>query len=193
VDTTAAPPTDDYEKFHVGPVAGFGFEAGGVFERIDVFGLELGFVADRSRVIVEGLYSEPRLDPARGLDSSIANMQELAADFSARFYLTPPHTFTGVYLGGGYRVGIMSWDWRNPIQVPNDTGGFDEFGNDSIMMHSFHADVGVSPVQLAHFHVGGHLVYGLKVYASTTTENFDNDLFRNVGFGQVLLDIVYVR
>ncbi|MGH2570263.1 MAG: hypothetical protein ACRDGR_03490 [bacterium] len=194
MDLTATLPAEDYERFQAGPVAGIGFEAGGVFERIDVFGLEFGFVADgRSRINIEGLYSKPRLDPARGLDASITNVEELAADFSGRFYLTPPHTFMGVYLGGGYRVGRMSWDWRNPIRVPNEAGGFDEFGNDAIVTHSFHVDLGMSPMQLAHFHVGGHLVYGLKLYTNTTTENFDNDLFQDVGFGQVLFDIVYVR
>jgi hypothetical protein len=193
-DSSAILPADDDGRFHAGPVAGLGFEAGGVFERIDVFGVALGIsFEDESMGNLQVLYSRPRLDPARGLDASISKIEEVALDLSVRGYLTASHTFAGVYVGGGYRIGLMLWDWRNPIQVPNDAGGFDEIGNDSIVTHSFHVDLGVSPVQLAHFHVGCHGVYGLKLYANSTLQNFQNDLFQNVGFGQILFDVAYVR
>jgi hypothetical protein len=192
-DSSAIVPADDDARFHAGPVAGIGFEAGGVFERIDVFGLEIGVLGSEARLSVQGLYSKLRLDPARGLDAAITGMEEVALDIGARGYLTAPHTFMGAFLAVGYRIGLLMWDWRNPIQVPNDSGGFDEIRGDSIVTHSFHAGFGLSPVQLAHFHLGCRFVYGLKIYSPTTLENLENDLFKSVGFGQLLFDVVYVR
>lgn len=176
----------DRIRFFLGPVAGTGFEAGGIFERIDAFGLQGGGwkVNEWVWTGVEIVHAGLEVKPGHHLNDALHDVTELGLGVVARGYGTPPHTFVGAYLLAGYRFAILDWKWRNPV---------DGLEGDSINTHSFYLGFGVSPIQTKHLHVGANFSYGLRIFANATSEGFENDLFEPVGFGRLMFEFVLVQ
>src|SRR5262249_8200447 len=62
----------------------------------------------------------PHLSATSLAGQGLTDELELAADVSARYYLTPPHTFLGLYPLAGMRFGTLFWSYRTPVNVIAD-------------------------------------------------------------------------
>jgi len=114
----------------------------------------LGFYFGKARSI--------RADLAR----NATDLGEAGLEAGFRAYLTPDHTLMGSYLVGGLRIGEISWRYRDPI----DGGPF--------------LGVGVSVLQTRFLHVGASVTAGIRFTRGKTSEDFNNDIFKDVGFYQ---------
>ncbi|HEY2954697.1 MAG TPA: hypothetical protein VGK89_05570, partial [Candidatus Eisenbacteria bacterium] len=115
---------------------------------------------------------------------------ELAADLSVRYYLTPPHTFMGVYPLGGFRFGTLFWSYRKPVNVIAD-GGPKTIEDDYLNYFGFYGGLGVSLIQARHFSTGLNLTGGFRTYEDNTFEGFRNTLFPTTGYTQVSFEAIY--
>jgi len=175
--------------FVIGAVAGGGSLGGQEFEGYGFGGLDLGmFVSDRWRLDLGLLVLSPNLSATSVAGQGLKDEMELAADFSARYYLTPPHTFLGVYPLVGMRFGTLFWSYRSPINVIAD-GGPKTIEDDYLNYFSMYGGLGVSLVQTRNFLTGVHLTGGYREYDENTFEGFRNTLFPTTGYSQLTFEM----
>jgi hypothetical protein len=169
-----------------GPVAGFAYESGGLFDRIDVVGLEIGGgrEGDPGRLVFEIVHARFRVKSSHHLDDALHDVTELGFGVAGRYFLTPAHTALGAYLVAGYRLALVEWKWRNPV------AGLE---GDSIDTHSGYVGLGFIPVHTEYLHIGANLTGGYRVFVSTTSEGFENDLFDDVWLSRLMFEAVYVH
>ena len=146
-----------------------------------------GYPAPRWRVDLLLLGVGANFTEESGLTASLKNQFELAADLSGRYYLTPEHTFLGVYPLAGFRFGTLFWDYANPILIEED-GETRKVEGDLINYYAPYVGLGTSLVQTRHFHLGGNLTVGARFYDAHTNEGLRNDLFRTAAFAQFLVE-----
>ena len=113
---------------------------------------------------------------------------ELALDLSGRFYLTPPHTFLGVYPLVGMRFGTLFWSYRTPVNVIAD-GGPKTIQDDWLNYFAMYGGLGVSLVQTRNFSTGANLTGGFRDYDDNTFEGFHNTLFPTTGYSQLTFEM----
>jgi len=99
-----------------------------------------------------------------------------------KYYLTPPHTFMGLYLCAGLGYTYMHWTYKNPFQAMT----YDEYG-DELGMETISADglsgfemytgAGLNIVQTDGFQLGVEVLPGMILWSGETSEGFDNDIF----------------
>ncbi len=178
---------DEPEKnfpLHIGFTGGVGTQAGSRFDAIGVGGIHIGtYHEDQFRGDFALVFTEPQISGFQQLDRAIGDAGTLAFDGSGRFYFTRGHTFIGPYVLAGLRFGWFYWEWKNPIEVDGE-----EISSDDLYFGAIYAGLGASIIQTRHFHVGGNLAFGLMIYDSLTGEGFENDLFYDAGFTQLVLD-----
>jgi len=175
--------------FVLGALAGGGSLGGQEFEGYGFGGLDLGlFLTDRWRADLGLLAVSPNLSATSVAGQGLKDELELAADFSARYYLTPPHTFLGVYPLVGMRFGTLFWSYRSPVNVIAD-GGPKTIGDDYLNYFSMYGGLGVSLVQTQHFMTGVHLTGGYREYDENTFEGFRNTLFPTTGYTQLTFEM----
>ena len=110
----------------------------------------------------------------------------------ARYYLTPPHTFSGIYILVGGRFGLMGWEWAEPVTAPDEDGsGTDTIERDYLTFFSGYLGMGLSLIQTTHFRLGVNVSGGFKVYNTVTVEGFDNDVFGDGGISQVMFTTTF--
>lgn len=173
----------------LGVVAGGGSLGGQEYEGFGFGGLDIGaFVSDRWRLDLGLLIVSPNLSATSVAGQGLKDELELAADFSARFYLTPPHTFLGVYPLVGMRFGTLFWSYRTPVNVIAD-GGPKTIEDDWLNNFSMYGGLGVSLVQTRNFSTGLNLTGGYREYDETTFEGFHNTLFPTVGYSQLTFEM----
>ncbi len=179
------------EHLTLGLVGGGGTLGGHVFEGFGLGGVDIGgFVTPRWRVDLGLLVLTPNFTAASVAGQGLEDEFELGADFSGRFYLTPSHTFLGVYSLAGLRVGTLFWSYRRPVDVITD-GGPKTIEDDHLNTYSLYSGLGVSLVQARHFHSGLNLTGGVRLYDPKTFEGFRNDLFPTTGYTQLAFDVTY--
>jgi hypothetical protein len=115
---------------------------------------------------------------------------ELALDASVRYYLTPPHTFLGVYPLAGMRFATLYWDYVTPVNVIAD-GAPKTISSDHLDYFALYGGFGVSLAQARHFSTGFNLTTGFRTYGETTNEGFHNTLFPTTGYVQLGFEMVY--
>jgi len=175
----------------VGIVTGGGSLGGHEFEGFGLGGLDIGgFVTPRWRLDLGLLVLSPNLTSASVAGQGLKDELELAADFSVRYYLTPPHTLMGVYPLAGARVGTLFWSYRKPVDVIAD-GGPKTIEDDFLNYFALYGGMGVSLVQARHFHTGLNLTAGVRGYDRTTFEGFRNDLFPAAGYTQLVFEATF--
>lgn len=175
----------------LGVVAGGGAIGGASYDGFGEFGLDLGFyLGSRSRLDLIGAIS-----PIQFADESIAGQSfldefDLTLDVSVRYYLTPPHTFLGVWPVAGMRFGTLFWDYAKPVPIVED-GVPRTVDSDQIDHFSLYGGLGLSLVQARHFQIGTQLTGGARLYGGDTRNGFSNTLFADVGFLQVRCEAMY--
>jgi hypothetical protein len=175
----------------LGMVGGGGSLGGHEFEGFGLGGLEAGvYVTPRLRVDLAGMVLSPNLTEASVAGQGLKNEKELALDLSARYYLTPPQTFMGVYPIAGVRFGTLFWDYRKAVSVIAD-GRNKTISDDYLNYFAFYGGAGLSLVQARHLHAGLHLTGGVRAYGGTTFEGFQNTLFPATGYTQLAVEVTY--
>jgi hypothetical protein len=131
---------------------------------------------------------DPDTSPA--VNSGLRDFGEIGLEASARYYLTRDYTFMGLYLLGGLRVGLLSWDYRTPITIV-DGEEQETIDSDRVTTWGLYTGIGLAPIQLRHLHIGANVVAGLRVHGGTTREGFANDLLGDVGYLQLRFESSY--
>ncbi|HEY2955906.1 MAG TPA: hypothetical protein VGK89_11730 [Candidatus Eisenbacteria bacterium] len=175
----------------IGIVTGGGSLGGHEFEGFGLGGLDLGaFVGERWRLDLGLLVLSPNLSATSLAGQGLKDELELAADLSARYYLTPPHTFLGVYPLVGMRFGTLFWNFRKPVNVIAD-GHPKTIEDDYLDYFAIYGGAGLSLIQSRHFHSGLNLTSGVRAYGDKTFEGFRNDLFPATGYTQLAFEVTY--
>jgi len=175
----------------LGVVAGGGSLGGNEYEGFGLGGLDIGArFSDRWRFDVGLLVVSPNLSATSLAGQGLKDEVELAADLSVRYYLTPAHTFLGVYPLLGMRWGTLFWDYVTPVNVIAD-GAPKTISSDHLEYFGFYGGLGVSLVQVRHFSTGFNLTGGFRAYGDNTFEGFHNTLFPTTGYVQFGVEMVY--
>ena len=172
-------------------MAGGGSFGGQEFEGFGFGGIHFGaYVEDRARIDFGLMVLGPNLSATSLAGQGLKDEIELAAELSARWYLTPPHTFLGVYPLAGFRVGTLFWNFRSPVQVIAD-GTTKTLEDDYLNYYGLFGGLGVSLVQTRHFSTGLNLTGGFRAYDEKTFEGFRNNLFPTTGYTQLEYEITF--
>jgi len=181
---------DDKRGFF-GLALGGGSFGGQEYEGFGVGGLDLGgYLTSRWRVDLGLLVLSPNLTATSVAGQGLKGEFELVADLSARYYLTPSHTFMAVYPLGGMRFGTLFWSYRKPVNVIAD-GGPKTISDDYLNYFGLYGGLGVSLVQTRHFSTGFNLTSGFRAYDDKTFEGFRNTLFPTTGYTQLGFEVIY--
>jgi hypothetical protein len=173
----------------LGALAGGGSLGGQEFEGYGFGGLDIGFfLNDRWRLDLGFLALVPNLSATSVAGQGLKDEIEFAADFSARYYLTPPHTFLGVYPIVGMRFGTLFWNYTTPVDGIAD-GVPKTIEDDYLNYFAMYGGLGVSLVQTRHFSTGLHLTGGFRDYDDNTFEGFHNELFPTTGYSQLTFEM----
>jgi len=107
-----------------------------------------------------------------------------------KYYLTPRHTFMGLYICGGLGYAYMRWSYKNPFQAMS----YDEYGNelgyetissDGLSGFEVYAGLGINILQTDGFQLGGEILPGAILWGGETSEGFDNDVFDNFTYSRL--------
>lgn len=186
------PEPESTDGWHFGGIAGFGYQSGDEFNRYGVFGLNFGVHNSRKRIHADfGIsYLTTQTKPGSEAAGAIKDEREAALDASVRYYLTPSHTFSGIYVIGGLRYGAFRWKWMTPIEVESGSGT-ETIESDLLGVFSMYFGLGLSLVQTDYFKLGVNATGGFKLYHNTTLEGFDNDVFGSGGIVQIMFPITF--
>ena len=146
-----------------------------------------GYVAPQVRAGGEFYVGRFSSGTAKLLDGAIEDISELGFGGSIRYYVTPDHTALGLYGTAGARYGWMGFTFRTPVTVEED-GEERTIDADWLAVFSPRVGVGLSLVQTRHVHIGASVSEGIRLYAGTTHQGFDNDVFPTVGFTQLWVE-----
>jgi hypothetical protein len=172
-------------------VLGGGSIGGPRYDGFGEFGLEIGaWPASRFRLDLLGSVSPIQFSDETIAGQSFNNEFDLNLDVTARYYLTPSHTFMGAYPMVGVRAGTMFWDFAKPVTIVED-GVSSQVKSDYINHFSLYAGFGVSLIQIRHMQVSTNLLSGVRLYSMGTHHGFSNTLFPDCGFMQVRCEAGY--
>lgn len=185
---------DELGSFHFGLILGGGTIAGDNYDGFGMFAVE-GGTFNRSLKTYFSLAlvgMTVNLTETSPLVDAVKDEWEGAFDISARYYVTPSHTFTGLYGLGGVRFGYLFWRYANPIEVETDVG-VETISSDHIGFFAPYVGVGTSLVQVSWFRFGVNASVGVNLYSGVTNEGFDNDIFSSDPFFQVMVPVAFGR
>lgn len=175
----------------IGLVGGGGSVGGASYDGFYTLGIDLGaFVSPRVRADIVGSLGGINFAGKSVQGASFNNEVEAAVDISARYYLSPPHTFTSVYPLVGVRFGTLFWSFRQPITVVED-GESRTLESDAVGFGAAYAGVGMSLMRVRHMIVGVNFTSGVKVYGWSTRAGLSNDLFPTTGYLQATVETLY--
>jgi hypothetical protein len=183
--------TTEVSRYQVGAASGFAMFGGGVLRNAMLNGVQVGgYLDDFVRFDLAG-YAQSFTFRSYPSLSGLKDPTGLSIDLSGRGYLTPKHTFMGVYGVAGIRYGYMWWYYRNPIQVieHHETR---TLRHDGLQMFGAYTGLGLSVMQIRHVHLGGNVIGGFQAYKNETSQGFDNDLIRPQGYVQLRIEMSYV-
>ncbi len=140
-----------------------------------------GFPADRIRLDLGLYYGHGRRGSQQNIQEGIDSIDEVGVEVNGRYYFTPDHTLVGIFVLGGFRWGLMRWSYTNDIEWPNEDGGIDRISNDMVEMWTYFIGLGTSLLQTKVLHLGACATAGVRVSNDLTFEDFDNDVFKDVG------------
>ncbi len=140
-----------------------------------------GYPVTRIRGDIGLYYGKGKLGSQQDIQEGVRNIDEIGGEINGRFYLTSDHTLLGIYLLGGIRWGMMRWSYTNEFEVPNEDGGTDTISSDSVEMWTYFAGLGISLLQTKVVHLGACATAGFRASKDMTFQDFDNDVFKDVG------------
>ena len=139
------------------------------------------FPAKRVRVDI-GLYAgHGRRGSQPNVQEGIRSINEVGLELNGRFYFTPAHTLMGAYVLGGLRWGILDWNYSKDIAAPDEDGKIQMISGDQVEQVTYFIGLGTSLLQTKAVHLGVSATAGIRVFDPTTFEDFENDLFKDVG------------
>ena len=153
-----------------------------------IFGIKGGgsVGGGKGRIEVQGFVGTANLEPRGMLVSSIRNEGFIGWGMAGHYLLTSPHQFMGLYVLAGFRDSWLTWDYANPILV-----GDERIKDDILRFDELYAGLGISVAQLRYAQVGVNASGGFRLYSDTTDQGFENDIFKNQAFVQIMLDVVF--
>ncbi len=140
-----------------------------------------GYLKKRIRLDIGLYYGNGKRGNQQNIQEGINSINEVGGEANGRFYITSDHTLMGIYLLGGIRWGLMSWSYTNGIEIPNEDGGIDTISSDMVEMWTYFAGLGISLLQTKVVHLGACATAGFRASKDTTFEDFDNNVFKDVG------------
>ncbi len=186
---------DPGERFRFGLVYGAGNITARAMDTYTQTGLLLGMQGNRFTADLRGFIGVPDLDETSEIQavSGFKNVISLSLDGVARGYLMPDHTFLA--LGGlaGVRWGKVDWDYRNPIIVLEDDGETFTVKGDAVQYFSIFAGLSATPIRHGAFSFDLDFDGGYQFFGRTTDLAFENDLYKDSGFFEILAHLVYHR
>lgn len=190
-DRDAEPPLEEGAPAlsHGGLIVGVGTLTGDSFDGFGLFGFQFGGLdVDGTQLDATVLFIPTNLIPESDLVGALKDEFEVAIGVSGRRYLTPSHTFMGLYGMLGLRFGALNWHYVNPIAVETDEGT-DIIHSDWVGYLAPYAGVGVSLAQTSRFRFGVNASVGVKLYHWNTMRGFENDLFGTGAFFQIMVPV----
>jgi hypothetical protein len=180
------------ERPHLGMLIGGGALGGGHVDGFPAFGFQAGvYASSRLRLDLEGVFMPVQFTDESNLGRSLDHAMMFAVDISARWYLSPPHTFLSVYPIGGVRLGQLTWDYSNAL-LAYDANGVREVWSDALGFFTPYVGAGVALAQARHVHLGVRGTSGLQIYHWQSREGFSNDLFDPVWVSEARIELGYV-
>jgi hypothetical protein len=192
----AAHPDDSLDEgplvSHFGLVLGGGTINGDETDGFSIFGIEIAkhFYADRVRFEAYGLGGTANLHENSALAEGLKREYQLSLGLGGRYYFNPPHTFMGVYALGGYRGGILSWTYTNPIQT-YQAGESRTVESDRLFFNELYLGLGSSFWQSGRIQMGLNFSAGYRFYSDYTFNDFENDLFTDEPFLQLMMEVMF--
>jgi hypothetical protein len=148
------------------------------------------YVSERARFTLAASYTGLRRTEGSQTDRALSDAWELAGEGTLKLYLARSHTMMGLYGMGGLRVGLFHWDYETAIEVTNEDGSISRIESDDLIVLAPYLGAGISLLQTPRFHLGASAAWGLRLHAEETEEGFVNDVFSDVGFTQLGLELL---
>ena len=118
--------------------------------------------------------------PGSLADQGIGRSFMFEAGLDYRRYLNPAHVFISPYISASLSYQLLSWDYRNPVVVDNET-----IQSDALEGMAGYAGFGVAINRNSHLSFFGEADIGGTLFLSETVGGFDNDVFSNYGYFMV--------
>lgn len=181
------------DRFRFGVVAGAGNISARAMDTYTQAGLLVGVHGDRFTADLRGYIGSPDLDESHDVAavSGFKNVYTLCADGVVRGYLMPGHT--AMAIGGlvGARWGRVEWDYRHPILVEESDGETFEVDSDAVQYFAPFIGATGTPFRMGNFSFDVDLDGGYQFFGGTTDLAFENDLYKDSGFLEILWHVVY--
>jgi hypothetical protein len=112
-----------------------------------------------------------------------------------KYYITPKHTFMGLYICAGLGYAYMRWSYKNPFEAMaydeyGDELGMETISSDGVSGFELYAGLGLNIFQTEGFQLGGEVLPGFIAWRGETSEGFDNDVFDTIYYTKLK---VFVR
>jgi hypothetical protein len=120
------------------------------------------------------------LKPGSLPDLGVDRTWMLEAGLTYRRYLNFSRTALSPYIAVSAGYVLLNWDYRNPIVAGGET-----IQSDSLEGAEGSVAFGISTRRDSHVSFFGEVGVGGTVFLDTTTQGFENDVFRNFGFVSV--------
>jgi hypothetical protein len=147
-----------------------------------------GFRGPKFRGHLGVYYGRATLGNQDNIQEGIRRISDFGVLTGFRHYFTANHSFMGFYFLMGLDLGVMSWSYTNAIEVPAEDGGTEFISDDDILMLSPSIGLGMSLIQTKVVHFGVSMSTGVRLHLGKTFQEFENDLFKDVGEFQLNLE-----
>ncbi len=175
----------------IGVMFGGGALGGSAYDGLGTFGLSLGSSdPGRWRGHLLATLNTVNFAGESKLGRAFQKAKELELDLAVRYYLTPSHTFVGVYGMAGLGTGTLFWNYANPVPVIQD-GVATTVSDDHINHFDCFAGAGTTLMQFRHVELGGNAVAGVRLYGWHTSSGFANDELPTTGFVRGVLNLEF--
>lgn len=181
------------QRWRFGLVFGAGNIAARAMDGYSQTGLLIGFQGSRFTADLRGFIGMPDLDETSEIEA-VSGFEDIFApsvDVVVRGYLMPDHTMMA--LGGlvGGRWGKVEWDYKNPIEILENDGETFEIDSDAVQFYSLFIGASATPLRLGRVSLDIDMDWGFQLFGRTTDLAFENDLYKDSGFFEVLTHLVY--
>lgn len=136
-----------------------------------------GYTGPRFRGHAGLFYGDGSRGPQSLVQNGINKIWEYGADIGARKYLTDRHSLVDLYVLFGLRFGALRWTYQQSVVFADETS----VASDGVLVFIPYVGLGGTIMQVKPLQIGASLSWGPRITFTETLENFDNDLFRNVG------------
>jgi hypothetical protein len=178
------------EKIHVSTMVAFSSPASADLAPSGLFGIRAGIGDSRTSLDLALLGGASGFVPGSDMAALLRRPAEVAAEITIRHALTPDEAPIAISPILGFRAGVLTWDYLNPILVERD-GEVRPVGSDNIGQYSPLVGVGLTVLRARHLEIGGALLEGWRFYDDHSDAGLRNDLFHETRFTELRLETRY--